>query len=69
MTTLCLIDYIKDFGLTLKEKPLERGSGQLIKSMSPVLSAVLAYRECAVGSRSDKSWLCWINPSFDKCYE
>ena len=57
MTTQCCVDRVKDFGLTLKEKPLQRGMGQLV------------CREWAVGGRSDKNWLCWTNSSFDKCCE
>ena len=30
MTTQCCVDRVKDFGLTLKEKPLQRGMGQLV---------------------------------------
>lgn len=48
MTTQCCADRVKDFGLTLKEKPLQRGMGQLIKGTSLCASVVLACGERAV---------------------
>ena len=65
VATQCPKDRVKNFGLTLKEKPLRRGNG----THPRVAPVVPAYREWSVGGRSDENWLCWTNSSFDKCCE
>lgn len=69
MTTQCCADRVKDFGLTLKEKPLQRGMGQLIKGTSLCALCGAGLQRMGCGGRSDKDWLCWTNSSFDKCCE
>lgn len=69
MTIQCLLGCVQSFGLTLKAKPLERGVGHLMKSMSPQsLSYTRPFwvTENELEEGRSKNWLRGINFSFDK---
>lgn len=69
-TIQCLLGCVQGFGLTLKAKPLERGVGHLMKSVSPQsLSYTRPFwvtENVLEEGRRGKHWLCGINFSFDK---